>query len=151
MLGDPVLAGDRDSRTISLPVRALVTYCKRTSDIRTATSAKKLFVSYKQGFKGDISTLTVSRWISQAVRWAYEASVLQPDLLQLHSVKAHEVRAYASSVALLRAAPLEEILEAACWKCHNTFTSYYLRDLSMISEDLLRLGPLVACQQLVQQ
>ena len=93
------------------PVRALATYCKRTSDIRTATSAKKLFVSYKQGFKGDISTLTVSRWISQAVRWAYEASVSQPDLLQLHSVKAHEVRAYASSVALLRAAPLEEILD----------------------------------------
>ena len=96
------------------PVRALVTYLSRTSDIRTNSSAKKLFVSYKQGFKGDISTQTVSRWISQAVRWAYAASATQPDLLQLHSIRAHEVRAYSTSVALLRAAPLEDILEAAC-------------------------------------
>ena len=107
-------------------------------------------ISYKQGFHGEISTQTVSRWISQAVIWSYAASARSPDLLRLHSVKAHEVRAYSASVALLRAVPLEDILKAACWKCHNTFTSHYLRDLTFESEELLCLGPLVASQKLIQ-
>ena len=146
----PALPSSETEERSICPVRALRFYCQRTSDIRTTMSAKKLFISYKQGFHGEISTQTVSRWISQAVIWSYAASARSPDLLRLHSVKAHEVRAYSASVALLRAVPLEDILKAACWKCHNTFTSHYLRDLTFESEDLLRLGPLVASQKLIQ-
>ena len=55
-----------------------------------------------------------------------------------------------ASLSLLRSVSLEQILGAAGWRSHNVFTSYYMHDLSIQSKDLLRLGPLVSSQTLVQ-
>ena len=132
------------------PVRALDHYVTRTKTIRAQSSARKLFVSYKQGFKGEIAPQTISRWLTNAIIWAYEAVAGDGEKLTLHQVKAHDVRAMAASVALHRAASLEDILAAACWASHTTFTSFYLRDLSLQSQELHRLGPIVASQQVLQ-
>ena len=132
------------------PVRALDHYVQRTKTTRALSSAQKLFVSYKQDFKGEIAPQTISRWLTNAIIWAYEATEGDKEQLTLHRVKAHDVRAMAASVALHRAASLEDILAAACWANHTTFTSFYLRDLSLQSQDLHRLGPIVASQQVLQ-
>ena len=75
----------------------------RTSGIRRKTLAKKLFVSCKQDFSGEMATQTISWWVSQAVKWAYLASSSQEELIQLHQVNCHEVRALAVSVAFSEA------------------------------------------------
>ena len=97
-----------------------------------------------------MSLNTVSRWIKHAIRAAYEAAESDTNLLQLHKVKAHDVRAMSASLAFLRSVALDDIMAAASWSSHTTFTSHYLRDLSVQSDDLFRLGPLVVAKQVVQ-
>jgi len=72
------------------------------------------------------------------------------ELRHLHTVKAHALRALSASLALKRSVALEDILAAANWKTQSTFSSHYLRDLSYLSADLYRLGPLVAAGTVVQ-
>ena len=71
-------------------------------------------------------------------------------LRHLHCVKAHALRALSASLTLKRSVAIEDILSAANWKSQNTFSSHYLRDLSYQSDDLYRLGPLVAAGRVVQ-
>ena len=56
--------------------------------------------------------------------------------------RAHDLRALAASWNLHCSIPLTDILKAAQWRCHNTFTSFYLRDMSLVEEDIYRLGPI---------
>ena len=140
---------EREERSLC-PVRALQHYRTRTEAQRKASESKKFFVSYKQGFKGEITTQTISRWITSTVRDAYQATGHNEELLQLHSFRAHEVRALSASVAFDRAVPLHDVLQAAQWRCHNTFTSFYLRDMTMERQGLMALGPIVAAQRIVQ-
>ena len=42
---------------------------------------------------------------------------------------------------------MEQILQA--WCCHNTFTDFYLKDLSLYSADLVQLGPAVAAESIL--
>ena len=69
------------------------------------------------------------------------------DLQTLHRVKAHDVRALSASLALYRAVALRDIMDAAEWRCHNTFTDFYLRDFSVQNHNVLHLAPLVGAQQ----
>jgi integrase len=127
------------------PVRALKHYWQRTADLRKDSS--RLFISFKKGFSGDIAKNTISFWIRKAILLAYEHA--SPDTTQLFSVKAHDVRAMASSWAFLRNVSLDNIMNACSWRTHSTFTHHYLRDLTLISGDLLKLGPIVAAQHTV--
>ena len=132
------------------PVRALSIYLDRTAAVRALHNPKKIFVSYKSGFEGrDVTTHSISRWIQQAIRWSYLAAASQEELLRLHKVKAHDVRGIAASVAFERNVALSDIMAAACWRCHTTFTSFYLRDLSLQANDLFKLGPFVAAQHIL--
>jgi hypothetical protein len=63
---------------------------------------------------------------------------------RLFRLKAHEVRAMTASWAFLKNASLDSILQACSWRSHSTFTSYYLRDLTRIQGDLLKLSPFVS-------
>jgi len=146
----PCLPYDDREEKVLCPVRCLSTYLKRFKPLRKANPSAKLFISYKPGFTGDITTTTVSRWIKNAILWAYDASSNDMDLHQLHSIKAHDVRAMSASLSLLRSVSLDQILQAAGWRSHNVFTNFYLRDLTAQSEDLLRLGPLITSQTVIQ-
>jgi len=146
----PCLPYDDQEEKVLCPVRCLSAYLQRFKPLRKTNPSAKLFISYKPGFTGDITTTTVSRWIKNAILWAYDASSHDVDMHQLHSIKAHDVRAMSASLSLLRSVSLDQILQAAGWRSHNVFTQFYLRDLSAQSEDLLRLGPLVASQTVVQ-
>ena len=69
--------------------------------------------------------------------------------MRLFKVRAHEVRALSASWALFNGVPFEDIMTAAFWRGHTTFTDYYLRTLSQHSDGLYSLGPIVAAQSVV--
>ena len=104
------------------PVRALCYYLERTSDLRQ----ELVFVPFKKGFDKDISPATVSSSNQQTVILCYELSDQQA--LNLHQVKAHDVRTFAASKAFQSGISLEQILSACHWKSHNTFKQFYLKD-----------------------
>ena len=119
----------------------------RTSDLRQ--NKELVFVSFKKGFDKDISPATVSSWIKQTVILCYELSDQQ--VLTLHQVKAHDVRAFAASKAFQSGISLDQILSACHWKSHNTFTQFYLKDVAWADSELIHLGLVVAAQQIHQQ
>ena len=60
------------------------------------------------------------------------------------SVRAHSIRWVATSVAFLRNWSVSKVVEAATWRSNSVFTSFYLKDVSYLFEDLRSLGPFVA-------
>ena len=112
------------------PIRALCYYVGRTSDIRQ--NKRLVFVSFKKGFDKDISPATISSWIKQTVILCCELS--DQEALQLHQVKAHDVRAFAASKAFQLGVFLDQILSACHWKSHNTFTQFYLKDVAGLTQ-----------------
>lgn len=128
------------------PVRALKWYMERTKAMRG--DRKKLFISYKKGFSGEIAKATISQWIKKTVMLAYELA--KPDGLADLSVKAHDVRGLAASWARLSNVSLDEVMSACSWRSHNTFTNFYLKDLARVQEDMYKLGPLIAAKHLTQ-
>ena len=140
---DKLLKGDRSP----CPVRALLYYLHRTSDLRQ--NKELVLVSFKKGFDKDISPATISSWIKQTVILCYELS--DQEALTLHQVKAHDVRAFAASKAFQSGISLEQILSACHWKSHNTFTQFYLKDIAWADSELFHLGPVVAAKQVHHQ
>ena len=126
-------------------VRALRYYLDRSKEFRK--DQKKLFVAFKKGYTQEISKNTISSWIKKAIIKAYESTT--EDHRRVSGIKAHDVRGVASSLALMKHASIDSILEACSWKNHSTFTRFYLKDLTRIQDDLLVLGPVVAALQLV--
>ena len=66
------------------------------------------------------------------VKKAYEHSRLA---LPNNPIKAHEVRAISTSLALVRGVALHKVLQAAYWHSQTTFINYYLRDIESRRED----------------
>ena len=128
------------------PVRALNYYLDRTSDLRQ--NKELVFVSFQKGFHKDISPVTISSWIKQVVIPCHELS--DQEALTLPQVKAHDVRAFASSNAFQLGVSLEQILSACHWKSHNTFTEFCLKDVAWADSDLFHLGLVVAAQKIHQ-
>ena len=137
----PALPEDASSR-LSCPIRILSIYLDRTKNSRPAKNTR-LFLPLKKGVS-DISAKTISSWICRTILLAYESS--GEKCLNRHSVKAHEVRALASSWALFNSASISEVLSAGFWRCQDSFTSFYLRSMSAQADSLFSLGPIVAAQ-----
>ena len=137
-----VLSSGMEEDNLLCPVRALKIYLSRTQGIRENKTL--LFVSYKTGFMRDIKSPTISFWLKKLIRLCYDiASKVQPGPL---AVRAHDIRALSASLAFFSKVPIERVMESCTWKSHNTFTHFYLRDLTLHRDELLRLGPLVAAQ-----
>ena len=64
-------------------------------------------------------------------------------------VKAHDIRAFTASKAFYGGVSVDQIMQACHWKAHNTFTNFYLKDLTWSDNDNnMYLGPVVAAQVL---
>ena len=98
------------------PVRALKWYLHRTKDIR---ASQRLFVLPRNPFTA-ASKDTISRWIVSLI-----AKHAKPG----ESIRAHDVRAHASSTAWFRGVPLLDIMKAAAWKTPSSFVSTYLTNV----------------------
>jgi hypothetical protein len=102
---------------------------------------RRFFIAHKKGFTKDIAPATISSWLCEAVQLCYKAAPT-PLATEFH-ITGHQVRGMSTSWAFARRASLGDIMLAATWKSHNTFTNFYLRDVTNITKDMLKLGPLV--------
>ena len=70
--------------------------------------------------------------------------------LDLVQVKAHGIRAFAASKAFYGGVSVYQIIQACHWKAHNTFTIFFLEDLTWSDNgNNMYLGPVVAAQQVL--
>jgi hypothetical protein len=135
----PALPQDSDSVS-RCPVRILSIYLTRTASLRSSTN-KRLFIPIKKGVS-DLSVKTISTW---TISLAYKSS--GQVILDKFQVKAHDVRALASSWALYNNASLNEVLSADFWRGESSFVSHYLRSMSVQADNLFSLGPIVSAQR----
>ncbi len=120
----PPFASSEDERLHMLcPVRALKLYVDRSKVWRKSS---QLFVCFGAGRRGlATSKQRISHWVRDAISLAYEARNLPSPL----SLRAHSTRGVASSQALFRGVPLEDICVAARWSSPHTFVKFYNLDV----------------------
>ena len=134
---------DREDRTLC-PVRALRRYIAvtRYSD----RPLNRLFISCRPERTRDITKNTVAFWIRSTILNAYKAEGKPPPSSQ----RPHELRALAATMAMHLNIPVTDIMRGCFWAGESTFSTYYLRDLSVEDvEGIKRLGPLVAAQSVI--
>ncbi len=117
-------ASSEDERLHMLcPVRSLKIYVDRSNIWR---KSPQLLVCFGAGRRGlATSKQIISHWVRDAISLAYEVRGLPSPL----SVRAHSTRSVASSQAVFRGVPLEEICVAAGWSSPQTFVRFYNLDL----------------------
>lgn len=106
------------------PVRALDMYVLRTAEFRKAEQLFLCFGSARKGFPATKQTL--SKWIVEAISFAYGASVRPSPL----TVRAHSTRGMAASKALWAGASVQDVCDAAGWSSPLTFVQFYKLDLT---------------------
>ena len=111
--------------------------------MRSSTN-KRLVIPIKKG-DSDLSIKTISTWICKIISLAYESS--GQVILDTFLVKAHDVRALASSWAVFNNASLNEVLSAGFWRGERSFLSHYMRSMSVHADSLFSLGPIVSAQR----
>ena len=105
------------------------------------------FISFKKGHTSDIRPATLSSWLKQTILLCYKQADQQA--LDLVQVKVHDIRAFGASKAFYSGVLVDQIMQACHWKAHNTFTNFYLKDLTWSDNDNnMYLGPVVAAQVL---
>ena len=135
----------KEDRTLC-PVRALRYCLDRTKDLRGSRSL--FFISFKKGHTSDIRPAIFSSWLKQTILLCYKQADQQA--LDLFQVKAHDIRAFAASWAFNSGISVDQIMQTCHWKAHNTFTNFYLKDLTWSDNDNnMYLGPVVAAQQVL--
>ena len=124
------------------PVRAYLAYVKRTKPFRG--DRKELFISVQENRKTSLSVNTLTGWVKRLITDIYATA--HPDTKRLHDIRPHQIRSLATSLAEASGASLDDIMKAGMWTTHNTFTSFYLTDVTTLREKLLTLSPLVVAQ-----
>ena len=125
---------------------ALRYYLDRTKDLRGSRSLP--FISFKKGHTSDIRPATLPSWLKQTILLCYKQADQQA--LDLVKVKAHDIRVFAASKAFYGGVSVDQIMQACHWKVYNTFTNFYLKDLTWSDNDNnMYLGPVEAAQQVL--
>ncbi len=120
----PSSSSEGDDLHLLCPVRALKMYVDRSSQWRKSL---QLLVCFGAGRKGlAASKHTISHWVRDAISLAYEVRGLPSPL----DIRAHSIRGVASSPALFRGVPLEDICMAAGWSSPHTFVRFYNLDVN---------------------
>ena len=86
----PTYTSEEEERK-SCPVISLERYLKLTKAFRG--SRGNLFISYQMGWKDDVSSVTISRWMKLLIKKAYEQALETSDILSECKLSTHEVRA----------------------------------------------------------
>ena len=139
--------GPREKDAWLCPVRALRVYMDRTKDMRKGK--KCLFVSLQPNRQGDITRQSINIWIRNTIRLAYALAGRNTE--NLGRATNHEIRSVASSLAYERSMSLNTLMRACHWKHANTFTSYYLKDVAVLSQELMRLSPIVVASTVINK
>ena len=95
---------------------------------------------------GSTQRPSLSSWLKQTILLCYNQADQQA--LDLVQVKAHDIRVFVASKAFYGGVSVDQIMQACHWEAHNTFTNFYLKDLTWSDNDNnMYLGPVVAAQQ----
>ena len=106
------------------PCRCLKAYLEKTKSLRG--DKEELFITYQEGKNNPASKSTIARWIVSTIKQAYEScGETYPG-----NPSAHDTRRLAVSWALFNGASIKEILKAAHWSQEDSFTKFYLKDVS---------------------
>ena len=135
----------KEDRTLC-PVQALRYYLDRTKDLRGSRSLLFYFLHKRSYLRHHTyySLLLVITTILLSYKQANQQSL---DLVQ---VKAHGIGAFVASKAFYSGVSVDQIIQACHWKAHNTFTSFFLEDLTWSDNgNNMYLGPVVAAQQVL--
>jgi len=119
---------DDDPELLLCPVRALQLYLRATRGRRG--TRQRLFISYSVSTQKDITSQTLSRYLRETIQRCYQGQA--PALVEHCHAHAHEVRAIASSTLLWKSNSVENVLRAAGWKSHNTFSTFYFRNMTHV-------------------
>ena len=111
---------------VTIPALTTIVDRQFKEDLRGSRSL--LFFSFKKGHTSDIRPATLSSWLKQTILLRYKQADQQA--LDLVQVKAHDIRAFAASKAFYGGVSVDQIMQACHWKAHNTFTNFYLKDLT---------------------
>ena len=117
------------------PVRSLSEYIARTSSV--PNRPRRLFVSPRNP-----SRAMSKNGISFFLREVIVHSGASP--YDVAAPRAHSIRGIATSSAFFRNWSLASVLEAASWRSNSVFTSFYLKDVQYILDNVHSLGPFVA-------
>ena len=139
--------GPHEPDRLLCPVRALRYYLDRTKHMRA--HKKCLFISLQPGRKSDITKQSINIWFRNTIKLAYALSGEQDQ--KLGRVSAHAVRSLVSSLAFERSLSLAAVLKACHWRNNTTFTTYYLKDVTVLSNDLMRLSPMVVASTVINK
>ena len=120
------------------PVRALKHYHKVASEL--VPDRPRFFISNRDDHAA-INKNTLSTWLVKLI-WAALRTATEGDII-LSNAKVLEIRAIASSLAYQTTYSIDDVLSAASWSNHTTFTDYYLREVSGLEGKLHVLTPLV--------
>lgn len=116
------------------PVRALRLYRHRTRQIRSPLQ-RHLLISFNPAMSKDVRKTTISRWIRTLIVDAYKyIDSSARNVLPLLTPRAHETRAWASSLAS-RTVAMPQLMQTAYWRSPDVFIEFYLRDVARVMED----------------
>ena len=105
------------------PVETLKCYIERTK-VSRPEGVNNLFITLNRPYKA-ASKDTVSRWIMDTIKAAYQLNGLPPP----EGVRAHDTRSVATSWAAFSGVPLFTIMRTASWRSQTSFSSFYLKDM----------------------
>ena len=91
-------------------------------------SIPTVYFLQERSHTSDIRPATLSSWLKQTILLHYKQADQQS--LDLVQVKAHDIRAFAASQAFYGGVSVDQIMQACHWKSDNTFTNFYLKDLT---------------------
>ncbi len=119
----PFVSSEDEKLHMLCPVRALKLYVDHSKVWRKSS---QLLVCFFAGCRGlATSKQRISHWVRDAISLAYEARNLPSPL----SLRAHSTRGVASSQALFRGVPLEDICVVAGWSSPHTFVRFCNLDI----------------------
>jgi hypothetical protein len=107
----------------------------------------ELFIPYRDSLR-TASPAVITSWLVAVITEAYDRTYEEDVPPDFHPT-GHEIRALSASWAAFCRIPMEEILQAATWKNHTTFTAHYLKEMCAQQDELFALGPIVVAQQVV--
>ena len=126
----PIVEASDDNRGKLCPIRALRYYLQATKAKRG--QRPKLFIAHKANHKWKIHANTISGWLRKVILLAHED--MPEETRVCLRARAHCIPSITSSWAYQKNVSLQNIMDACSWSNHNTFTSYYLKDMALEEE-----------------
>ncbi|MGL5405371.1 MAG: hypothetical protein ACRDAX_01020, partial [Propionibacteriaceae bacterium] len=137
------LTGRELERTLC-PVRALKFYLEKKKLLKG--TEESLWCSVRDP-KRAISKNALTFFIKDVIREAHLKC--EEEHFKVLRVRAHEVRAIATSMAFHKTWSLQALIESTFWRCNSVFASNYLRDVKISYEKCFALGAYVSANSVL--